>query len=92
MALLHVPFESIDERHLGALIDAKTAEARDIEYKRALYGGSDADISARCCRSGFSFGHTDLIEVVSASVNALIQGSPQRLDLSNLAHWLAHYF
>ncbi|WP_038015155.1 AlbA family DNA-binding domain-containing protein [Thalassobaculum salexigens] len=43
MALLHLPLSTIDEAQLDRLIKAKAAEARDIEYKRDTYGGSDAD-------------------------------------------------
>lgn len=43
MALMHVPIERIDQGHLQGLIDAKTAEARNIEYKRDTYGGKDAE-------------------------------------------------
>lgn len=43
MALIHIPLAQVDERELRNLIDAKVAEARDIEYKRDTYGGGDAD-------------------------------------------------
>jgi hypothetical protein len=43
MALLHIPFEGIDENQLIRLIDAKSAETRDIEYKRDTYGHSEKD-------------------------------------------------
>ncbi len=43
MALIHIPLQQIDERELQRLINGKVAEARDIEYKRDTYGGSDAD-------------------------------------------------
>lgn len=43
MALLHIPLDQIQERHLQGLIDSKVAETRDIEYKRQSYGKSDKD-------------------------------------------------
>ena len=43
MALLHIPFDQIDQRQLQRLIEAKAAESRDIEYKQASYGNADAD-------------------------------------------------
>lgn len=43
MALLLLPLSAMDEAQLSRLIQAQTAEARDIEYKRETYGGTDAD-------------------------------------------------
>lgn len=43
MGLTHIPLAQVDERELRRLIDAKAAEARDIEYKRDTYGLGDAD-------------------------------------------------
>jgi hypothetical protein len=43
MALQHIPFDTIDASHLQALIDARAAEARDIDYKEETYGGKDAE-------------------------------------------------
>jgi hypothetical protein len=43
MALTHIPFERIDQGHLRALIDSKSAEIRNIDYKRDTYGGKDGD-------------------------------------------------
>jgi hypothetical protein len=43
MSLLHIPFEDVTENHLKSLIAANARESRDIEYKRGLYGNSDAD-------------------------------------------------
>jgi predicted HTH transcriptional regulator len=45
MALLHIPLDQIDESRLQGLIDAKAAESRSIEYKRATYGAGQADYS-----------------------------------------------
>ena len=45
MALLQTPLDQIDEPRLQALIDAKAAESRSIEYKRATYGASHSDDS-----------------------------------------------
>jgi hypothetical protein len=45
MARLQTPFEAIGERRLTALIQAKTPEARDIEYKRLMYGDAEGDVA-----------------------------------------------
>ncbi|OGA37533.1 MAG: hypothetical protein A3G80_01650 [Betaproteobacteria bacterium RIFCSPLOWO2_12_FULL_62_13b] len=41
MALRHIGFDQIDEACLQRLIATGAAEARDIEYKSATYGGND---------------------------------------------------
>jgi hypothetical protein len=41
MALMHIPLERVEQRHLQALIDAKASESRSIDYKRNTYGNSD---------------------------------------------------
>jgi hypothetical protein len=43
MALLHLNLSAVDEEQLRRLIQAKVAEARNIEYKRDIYSGTDAD-------------------------------------------------
>jgi hypothetical protein len=43
MALLHIPLDQIDEKHLRALITAGAAESRSIDYKRTTYGDRHAD-------------------------------------------------
>jgi hypothetical protein len=43
MTLSHARFDQIDESQLQRLVDAQSAEARDIEYKRQTYGGKDID-------------------------------------------------
>ena len=58
MALLHIPVDRIDEAQLQRLLDARTAEARDIDYKRDTYGGSDAD-------------HAELLADVSSFANTV---------------------
>lgn len=58
MALMHLPFELIDQSHLQGLIDAKSAEARTIEYKRQSYGGNDAQ-------------HTEFLADMSSFANAI---------------------
>jgi|SRR3974390_413652 len=45
MALLHIPFDQIDEARLRALITAGAAESRTIDYKRTIYGNAHADYS-----------------------------------------------
>lgn len=45
MALLHIPFDQIDETHLRALIIARAPESRTIDYKRTSYGNANADYS-----------------------------------------------
>jgi predicted HTH transcriptional regulator len=45
MALLHIPLNQIDEKHIRALITAGAAESRSIEYKRTIYGNVHADYS-----------------------------------------------
>jgi hypothetical protein len=53
MALIHIPFDRIEQSHLQALIEAKAAESRYVDYKSATYGNNDgaraeflADISS----------------------------------------------
>ncbi len=43
MALQHVRLNQIDQAQLQRLIDGKSSETRDIEYKRDTYGNSDKD-------------------------------------------------
>jgi Putative DNA-binding domain len=43
VALLHIPVDRIDQSHIQVLIDSKSAETRNIEYKRESYGPKDAD-------------------------------------------------
>jgi hypothetical protein len=43
MSLLHLQLASITEKHIQNLIDGNVAESRNVEYKRELYGQSDAD-------------------------------------------------
>src|SRR5262249_21718589 len=45
MALLHIPLDQIDEARLQALITAGAAESRTIDFKRTIYGQSNADYS-----------------------------------------------
>ena len=45
MALLHIPLNQIEEKHLRALIAARAAESRSIDYKRTIYGNANADYS-----------------------------------------------
>jgi Putative DNA-binding domain len=45
MALLHIPLDQITEQNVLDLIDAKAAETRVIEYKRATYGNAHKDYS-----------------------------------------------
>lgn len=69
MALLHIPFDDISEKHLNQLIGAKASETRDIEYKRETYGGSDHD-HAEWLADVSSFANTaggDLIIGMAAS-------------------------
>jgi len=75
MALLHIPFADIAQKQLQGLIDAKVSEARDIEYKRDLYGNADAD-HAEWLADVSSFANTaggDLIFGIEAS-----KGIPSR--------------
>lgn len=43
MILQHLPLEQINEAQLQGLIEGQASEARDIEYKRDIYGGADKD-------------------------------------------------
>jgi hypothetical protein len=43
MTLRHLTLDQIDEGQLQRLIDGKTSERRDIEYKRDTYGNADKD-------------------------------------------------
>lgn len=43
MSLAHLPLSGIDEHALQSLIEARAPEARDIDYKRDLYGDSEED-------------------------------------------------
>jgi hypothetical protein len=43
MTLRHLTLDQIDEGQLQRLIDGKTAEGRDVEYKRNTYGNADKD-------------------------------------------------
>jgi hypothetical protein len=43
MTLQHLTLDQIDQARLQRLIDGKTSERRDIEYKRATYGNADKD-------------------------------------------------
>jgi hypothetical protein len=59
MALMHIPLEQIEEKHLQSLIETEAAESLWIEYKRDTYGSSDnakaeflADISSFANSSG----------------------------------------
>jgi predicted HTH transcriptional regulator len=94
MALMHFPLEQIAEANLRALIDAKTAEARQIEYKREIYGTNDearreflADVSS------FANAHGgDLLIGVAASKGIPTSLSPltgdvdgEKLRLDNMA-------
>jgi hypothetical protein len=45
MALLHIPLNQIEEKHLQALIESEAVESRSIEYKRTTYGNAHADYS-----------------------------------------------
>jgi hypothetical protein len=38
----HIPFDRIEQSHLQALIEAKAAESRYIDYKSATYGNNDS--------------------------------------------------
>jgi hypothetical protein len=55
---MHVPIEQIEQSHLEGLINSKTAEARDIDYKRETYTGGDA-------------AHAEFLADVSSFANAL---------------------
>lgn len=82
MALLHVPLFKIDEAHLQALIDAKAAESRSIEYKRDKYDDCDAHIS-KFLADVSSFANTsggDLIIGMAATDGIPTSFSP--LDIS----------
>jgi hypothetical protein len=53
MALMHIPLEQVEEKHLQWLIETGTAESLWIEYKQQTYGNTDearaeflADISS----------------------------------------------
>ncbi len=83
MALLHIPLAQIDERQLHQLIDAKVAEARDIEYKRDAYGGTDAD-RAEWLADVSSFANTaggDLIIGMTASAGVPTAFAPLTINL-----------
>ena len=83
MALLHIPLTQVDERELRRLIDAKVAEARDIEYKRDTYGGGDAD-HAEWLADVSSFANTaggDLIIGIKASAGVPTAFAPLTIDL-----------
>jgi hypothetical protein len=43
VTLRHLALDQITESELQKLIDGKTAETRDIEYKRETYGNADKD-------------------------------------------------
>jgi hypothetical protein len=58
MSLMHLPFELIDRRHLQGLVDAKSAEARTIEYKQESYGAKDTE-------------HAEFLADVSSFANAI---------------------
>jgi hypothetical protein len=59
MALMHIPLEQIEEKHLQSLAETGAAESLWIEYKRDTYGSNDdakaeflADISSFANSSG----------------------------------------
>lgn len=83
MALLHIPLAQIGEPELQRLIDAKVAEARDIEYKQATYGQADAD-HAEWLADVSSFANTaggDLIIGMKATAGAPTALTPLHIDL-----------
>ena len=82
MALLHIPFESISERHIDELIKGQVAESRDVEYKRETYGNSDADY-AEFLADVSSFANTsggDLLLGVAATKGVPIALHPLQID------------
>lgn len=83
MALIHIPIDEIDQRHLRGLIEAKISKSRDIEYKRDLYGNSDAD-HAECLADVSSFANTVGGDIVFGIVakNGIPEGfEPLRVDV-----------
>jgi predicted HTH transcriptional regulator len=59
MALMHIPLEQIEEKHLQSLTETGAAESLWIEYKRDTYGSNDdakaeflADVSSFANSSG----------------------------------------
>lgn len=63
MALLHIPLNQVEEKHLRALIAAGAAESRSIDYKRTIYGNAHADYSEFLADVS-SFGNTGGGDVV----------------------------
>ncbi len=83
MALIHIPLAQVGEDELLRLIDAKVAEARDIEYKRETYGIADAD-HAEWLADVSSFANTaggDLVIGVNAREGVPIELAPLKINV-----------
>jgi predicted HTH transcriptional regulator len=82
MALRHLPLDQIDQAQLQRLIDGRTSETRDIEYKRDTYGNADKDYGEFLADVS-SFANTvggDLIVGMSASAGVPASFSPLQID------------
>jgi hypothetical protein len=83
MSLSHLPLSAIDERVLKGLIDARAGEARDIDYKRDLYGDTEED-KAEWLADVSSFANTaggDIVIGLEAKAGIPTRFVPLNVDL-----------